>query len=222
LDHQTPMSRNAGPIFIVGGPRSGTTMVSVMLNGHPALYVSPRARGPVFAALAQRVMESYGIAGDCRSSDGQYRAVQYLRGSRNTTDLLAHLPTGKSTEVRSLLLQAMRAEAAAHGKSRWGDKCPYQVSDLPTLFSLFPDAKFLHVIRDGRSVALSQMRRQYRDIYLAIHEWKALHPAGALHGKYMGSHYSEVVYEHRSRIRAKRLRGSADSWGSSRQHVEAR
>ncbi len=47
------------------------------------------------------------------------------------------------------------AYAALHGKSRWGDKTPAYMRYLPLLESLFPDALFVHVVRDGRDCALS-------------------------------------------------------------------
>jgi hypothetical protein len=45
--------------------------------------------------------------------------------------------------------------AAEHGKRRWGDKTPMYMQNLRLLERLFPDALFVHLIRDGRDAALS-------------------------------------------------------------------
>jgi hypothetical protein len=45
--------------------------------------------------------------------------------------------------------------AARHGKSRWGDKTPMYMQQLPLLERLFPDAHYVHLIRDGRDAAVS-------------------------------------------------------------------
>ena len=47
------------------------------------------------------------------------------------------------------------AYAAEHGKPRWGDKTPLYMQYLPLLERLFPDARFVHLVRDGRDAALS-------------------------------------------------------------------
>lgn len=47
------------------------------------------------------------------------------------------------------------AYAVSRGKSRWGDKTPRYVTNIPQLARLFPEARFIHLIRDGRDVALS-------------------------------------------------------------------
>src|SRR6478672_851702 len=47
------------------------------------------------------------------------------------------------------------AYAAARGKPRYADKTPHYVSHLPELAARFPEAQFVHVVRDGRDVALS-------------------------------------------------------------------
>src|SRR5205807_5792933 len=47
------------------------------------------------------------------------------------------------------------AFAQSQGKPRWGDKTPNNVLHLPLLSRLFPDAQFVHIVRDGREVAAS-------------------------------------------------------------------
>jgi len=51
-----------------------------------------------------------------------------------------------------------RLYADRFGKSRWGDKTPLYCMDLPTIRNLLPEARFVHIIRDGRAAALSLKR----------------------------------------------------------------
>ncbi|WP_449066856.1 sulfotransferase, partial [Planomonospora algeriensis] len=44
----------------------------------------------------------------------------------------------------------LRAYAARFGKPRWGDKRPSYFKSVDVLLRLFPDAQFVHLIRDGR------------------------------------------------------------------------
>ena len=53
------------------------------------------------------------------------------------------------------LTAAYRAYARVHGKEVWGDKTPRYVEDIPFISTLFPDSRFIHLIRDGRNVARS-------------------------------------------------------------------
>ena len=47
------------------------------------------------------------------------------------------------------------AYAAERGKPRWGDKTPLYMQHLPLLEQLFPDATYVHLVRDGRDAAVS-------------------------------------------------------------------
>ena len=58
---------------------------------------------------------------------------------------------GCADAVRALFA----AYAATRGKPRYADKTPHYVSHLPRLAARFPEARFVHVVRDGRDVALS-------------------------------------------------------------------
>jgi Sulfotransferase family len=137
------------PFFVVGCARSGTTLLRTMLDGHPQLAVPP---------------ESHFVVG---------LSPRWWRPGRRPTldDVLAH-PKVRAWDVDPVMLRA-RAEAAdaraypalvdavfsayaaEHGKARWGDKTPGYVSYLPDLARLFPEARFVHLVRDGREVAAS-------------------------------------------------------------------
>jgi hypothetical protein len=83
-------------------------------------------------------------------------------------------------------------------KSRWGDKTPMHVQYMLLLDCWFPSAKFVHVLRDGRDVALSLLDRAWgpRHIALAGYYWKWLVLSGMVSGALLGpNRYREVHYE---------------------------
>lgn len=131
-------------LFVVGCPRSGTTLLQRMLDAHPQLCV---ANDTYFV---HRFIET------SVSQDLIDRLVSYHRFHR------FGLPEQRVKELGAQFLNyrdfisALYAEyARIHGKVYAGEKSPSYVKHLPLLHHLFPNAKFIHLIRDGRDVALS-------------------------------------------------------------------
>jgi hypothetical protein len=86
--------------------------------------------------------------------------------------------------------------AAREGKRRWCEKTPQHVQHLAALAELFPAAKFVHVIRDGRDCAASFHRRWRRQPELTIYRWKKVVAAGHDQGQQLGAgRYLEIRYE---------------------------
>lgn len=50
--------------------------------------------------------------------------------------------------------------AKGEGETRWGDKIPWYLLQMPLILEMFPKAQFVHIIRDGRDVALSLFNRK--------------------------------------------------------------
>lgn len=135
-------------VFVVGCPRSGTTLLRRMLDNHPALAVSndthfiPRylpADGPDAPLPEERLAElvdSRRFARFGLPADAVRRAAEHASYRRFVTHVYAEF-------------------AAANGKALAGEKTPDYVRHIPLLADLFPDARFVHLVRDGRDVALS-------------------------------------------------------------------
>ena len=58
-------------------------------------------------------------------------------------------------DLSSGLRAFYRGYAAARGKTRYGDKTPMHATDIDVLSRVLPEARFIHIIRDGRDVAAS-------------------------------------------------------------------
>lgn len=138
------------PFFIVGCPRSGTTLLRLMLNSHPRLAVPRESHFITRCAPRDGSYKSLVDATECVTSARRLRGWE-LDLSELRRNISALLPTSYAQVIRIVFA----TYAAAHGKERWGDKTPQYVYDLPLLSKLFPDAQFVHVIRDGREVAAS-------------------------------------------------------------------
>jgi hypothetical protein len=139
--------------FIVGVGRSGTTLLRLMLDAHPDLAIPPET---VF------VPELIAAADAGADPDG---LLEFLRSTRRWPDL--QIPDSKMLERfrASPRLDgggAARAMFALYaerqGKHRWGDKTPKYSLHMRELEDALPEARFVHLLRDGRDVALSRAR----------------------------------------------------------------
>jgi len=138
----------APPLIVLGVRRSGTTLLRVMLDRNSQLAVPD---------------ESYFLPQLAHRHSDRPDLDAFLDDLRR----LPTLPEWELTadDVRGRLRQGMtlgeavgavyETYAAARGKVRWGDKTPMYMQYLPLLERLFPDARYVHLIRDGRDAALS-------------------------------------------------------------------
>lgn len=137
--------------FIVGADRSGTTLLQAMLDAHPDLAVLPETYWlPGALTLCQNSAESH--ADFIRFVEQQERwALLNLTPEALEAAVGAVQPFDLAAAMRAIYcLYARNA-----GKPRWGDKTPHYLMHLLTVARLFPEAHFIHVIRDGRDQALS-------------------------------------------------------------------
>jgi hypothetical protein len=188
------------PIFIVGCPRSGTTLLQLMLHAHPRIAIPPENRFLLPAYFRRQEF------GDLRSAVGRRAVGDYIVGDKyskfkdlglNADAVLAEIEAAPPT-IGSVLGTVLRAYARSHGKPRWGDKRPTYVRYLPDLHRMFPDAQFVHVIRDGRDCvgSLKQMTWWKRDAYYSMATWaQAVDSGRAAARRLPAGSYHEIQYE---------------------------
>jgi hypothetical protein len=85
-----------------------------------------------------------------------------------------------------------------HRKPRWGDKTPEYVNHIWSLHALFRDAKFVHIVRDGRDVSVSLRRTGWHGptiLHSAIYWHKAIKAGREAERELGPSHYLEIKYE---------------------------
>jgi hypothetical protein len=181
--------------IIVGAPRSGTTLLRFMLDAHPALAIPPETGFlPVIAEQADtlwrddlhRLVTTYHPEfpgwGDFGIDAGDYgHSLRRLD------------PFTIADGVRDFY----RMYAAKHGKPRYGDKTPIYCRHMLAIEALLPEAHFIHIIRDGRDVAVSLRKVWFapgRDMTTLAAYWREL-VRGARQAGLSTRRYLEVRYE---------------------------
>jgi len=131
------------PFFIIGAPRSGTTMLMMALNRHSQIVVPPETH--FFTLLL-------------RSHRGQLRHWNWIEQDLN---IRVNPPTHRirpGLEAREhfwRLATAYLQQIGKEGVSHFGDKTPDHQLRIPGILRTFPEARFVLIYRDGRDVALS-------------------------------------------------------------------
>jgi hypothetical protein len=203
--------------FVVGCPRSGTTLLQRMLNSHPSLAVGHEVR--FVAETIERAM----IGTDSPLTPAivehvvNHRSFHKLRLDENTVRGAASRSKTYSQFVSILFSEFAKKK----GKRLAGEKTPHYVLSLPQLNTLFPRTKIIHLIRDGRDVALSARQWEHGPCKFELwrHEpiaacalWWAWHvKTGRCDGSKLGaSVYKEVLYEDLVARTEETLRGLTD------------
>jgi len=149
----------AKPIFVVGSPRSGTSILTWCLGQHPNMFPVPESNW--IGEFAVNIASSYqiGAARDNRtilSAMDISRAEFFANFGHAINDLiLAHR---KHLErKRDLEGTLNREHSTSEPKARWVDGTPEYSLHIHGLRKLFPEALFIHIVRDVESVVRSML-----------------------------------------------------------------
>ena len=163
------------PIFIIGCPRSGTTLVRVILDTHPNICCGPETHliGNI-KTLNEKIdknwkrLEPYGLSKDIHV--------------KKLSDLfkIYHNNYMKSKK-----------------KQRWAEKTPDNIFYVDFINKLFPNCQFINIIRDGRDVVCSYKERWgSKTIFTAIKKWnKIIDLTYEYRTKFNKERYMEIRYE---------------------------
>jgi hypothetical protein len=139
---------SAPPLIVLGVRRSGTTLLRVMLDRNSRLAV------PDESYFLPQLAHRHSDRPDLDSFLDDLRRLPTLREwELSPDDVRGRLRPGMT--LGDAVGAVYETYAAARGKERWGDKTPMYMQFLPLLERLFPDARYVHLIRDGRDAALS-------------------------------------------------------------------
>jgi hypothetical protein len=147
--------------FIVGNDRSGTTMLRLILDRGPDLAIPPESMFLTdFAGVQER-------GGPASPEEAQALMAEVWEHPKVRLWELPGPPPSVPADLapadayRFVVEAPYRAYATKHGKPEWADKTPHYVHHVDELIRVWPDARFVVLVRDGRDVALSLRRMPF-------------------------------------------------------------
>ncbi|MCZ6820171.1 MAG: sulfotransferase [Calditrichaeota bacterium] len=159
------------PIFIIGSPRSGNTLLRVILDSHPHISCGPETH--ILNDLA-RIVGAHWPAFQMYQSDKEY-------WYRKVAEFFESFKTDY---------------ARSRDKARWADKTPPYALIGDFINKLFPDCQFIHIIRDGRDVVASYKARWGFHMGMrAINKWQLHVKEGRKLAGLAPDRYHELRYE---------------------------
>ncbi|SFH81254.1 Sulfotransferase family protein [Tindallia magadiensis] len=207
------------PIFIGGDGRSGTTLLSVILDSHPELAVGPELHfnGPenlgeyVEDCLELLIAEDPRVFGKGLKENKHYKlGTQFAKRCHRfglefdeLRELIINLKNQTNIsfakfEERCVLVNAIGEKIAnKRRKKTWGIKIMREIKGLSKYGKIWPNAHFIHIIRDGRDVTASQMKEHetwgYGDVQEAAKSWVSIIEKARKNGR--AYNYYEIKYE---------------------------
>jgi hypothetical protein len=151
------------PFFLLGHDRSGTTMLRLMLD-----------RGEV--AIPAESMFLIDVEGSKPPDEVLREVWDHPRVQLwQLPGPPPEIPQGLDPKhaYRFALEAPFVAYAAREGKTRWGDKTPAYIAHVDRLAAIWPDARFVVLVRDGRDVALSVLKMPFgpNNVWAAARSW---------------------------------------------------
>jgi len=141
-------------VFIVGAPRSGTTLLQRMVDAHPQIAITPETHW-----LASFFTRRKGLTSDGLATPKLIRKLfahpKFSRLGFRPQELKKWLKAEQPLSYASFVTRLFDAYGQARDKTLVGDKTPGYARELRVLHGLWPEARFVHLIRDGRDVCLS-------------------------------------------------------------------
>jgi hypothetical protein len=197
-----PAITNRAPVFVLGCPRSGTTMLYHMIlgAGNFAVY---RAESNVFNLLVPRFRGMKSSADRKELLDVWLKSKLFRVSGLDASEIRAKL----MAECRGggdFLRIVMQEIANKQEVERWADCTPEHLLNIEQIKREIPDALFIHIIRDGRDVALSYAKQgwsyplpwdRHNRLGVAGLYWDWIVRKGREQGKRFGKDYQEVRFE---------------------------
>ncbi len=195
-------ARSKAPVFVLGCPRSGTTLLYHMLlsAGNFAVY---RAESHVFNVLEPR-FGSLSQASNRRRLLAAWRDTELFRRTGLEWNEISEQVMAKCRNGGDFLRIVMEAMARRQGVERWADCTPEHLLYLDRIKRTIPNALIIHIIRDGRDVALSLEKQAWirpfvwhrrKTLEVAALYWEWMVRKGRRDGRDLGPDYLEVRYE---------------------------
>lgn len=169
------ISNSNRPFFIFSCPRSGSSLLSRMLDQHPKLAV------PYESHLFNTFYPWLKYYGDLWVPENRAKLMNDILSTDVLHDWSPPVNKNRALSLISafdfggVVDAILYSWTAQQGKLRWGEKTPHHVYYGSEIKNFFPNAQFIHIVRDGRDVATSWIRSRFgpKNIYSAARQWVA-------------------------------------------------
>jgi len=182
------------PVFVLGVPRSGTTLVRSVMCALPGVYLPPDE----FQLLSVILRPDFDL-NNLRNILEQSNFSSHMRRRRiwlsqdELTTVSKHSTAAMA--FQALVLQLAKKEGQ-HNIRYWGDKTPENLFHLTDIFETWPDARIVHVVRDPRDTVLSMKRSWGRSVLRGSVLWRdGLRALRRQHHSGRASQIYEIKYE---------------------------
>jgi hypothetical protein len=182
-------------VFFLGCGRSGTTLMRACFDAHPDMAIPTETHFPLKPPAAWL---DVGGRPDAARMIADLEPQRWFEGiGRERARLMEATGDEAPATYADLLRTFFRVYAVSEGKSRYGNKTPKHVYAIPALATLFPEARFVHIVRDGRDVTLSYLEQDFgpSDVRTAARLWRERVEIGRRSGEARPDRYVEVRYE---------------------------
>lgn len=153
-----------GRVFLVGCPRSGTTLLQSLLAAHSRIFSFPETHFFEYLFYEKKLLSFWGLA-NWRARSRWNRILDELEHP----EMQAKLPK-LSLFVRQFsraYIDTLDTLALNQGKKIWLDKTPGNLRHIDQIDGLVRNARFIHILRDGADVvaSLREVTGQYPDVW---------------------------------------------------------
>lgn len=189
------------PVFVVGMPRSGTTLLASLLNAHSHIAIGPET--DYFTMVWKPLERSSGLKlwPEVDQVLSRFFGLHFIQ--------FTHLPYEQfrislkkafsegSLSHQTILSLILSTYAEGHNKPVWGEKTPDHFMYVPVIKSLFPSAKILAIVRDPRDVHLSLLHVPWNAGNAFNHalQWRQYQWAASYYHKLYRDDFHQIRFE---------------------------
>jgi hypothetical protein len=188
-------------LFIVGMPRSGTTLLAALLNAHSRVSFAPETG---YFSMVWKPVERAG--GFLRWDVVERTLVKWfgrptlkplkLKQSGVIDDFHQAFDQGLLTH-QYIMASILGSYAAKHQKPIWGEKTPDHFMYVPAIKTEFPEARIISIVRDPRDVhlSLSKVPWSHGNAFNHALQWREYQALSRRYAKMYGSSYAQIRFE---------------------------